>query len=260
MHFSSWYPYYLAIAKYLEINTRRDFISSLILSNLIKKSHKNSECFNKLKNSKTLVIGAGPSIEESIVQKFIVDSCNCSTGTGAIEAEAEVVVIIAADGASELCLDLGIIPDFVVTDLDGDLESLINADKKGSVMVIHAHGDNIDKISELVPRFRNVIGTSQLFPLRNIFNFGGFTDGDRCLFLADHYLAKEILLIGMDFNSKVGYFSKKKVSNLDFKKRKLSIGKFLIEMLSRKSNSTLVNITTSNNNSSFYGINKYELV
>ena len=104
------------------------------------------------------------------------------------------MVVIAADGATEMCLDVGIIPDFVVTDLDGNYQSLIRAHLEGSIMVIHAHGDNIDKISSQVPYFSNAIGTTQNFPLNNVYNFGGFTDGDRSVSLAVEFLAERYYL------------------------------------------------------------------
>ncbi len=173
---------------------------------------------------------------------------------------SENMVVIAADGATEMCLDLGIIPDFVVTDLDGDYESLIRADSGGSIMVVHAHGDNFDKITSQVPYFSNVIGTTQNFPLKNVYNFGGFTDGDRSVSLAVEFLAREILLVGMDFDSKIGFFSKRKVSNLDLKKQKLQIGKYLTGMLLENSSALVTHITTSNHDSSFYGVNKYKVI
>ncbi len=92
------------------------------------------KCFRKIQNNKALVIGAGPSIEESTVQNYILEMCNCGKGKFNT-AMSENMVVIAADGATEMCLDLGIIPDFVVTDLDGDYESLNRADSGGSIMV-----------------------------------------------------------------------------------------------------------------------------
>ena len=203
------------------------------------------KCFRKIQNNKALVIGAGPSIEESTVQNYILEIYNCGKGKFNT-AMSENMVVIAADGATEMCLDLGIIPDFVVTDLDGDYESLNRADSGGSIMVVHAHGDNFDNITSHVPYFSNVIGTTQNFPLKNVYNFGGFTDGDRSVSLAVEFLAREILLVGMDFDSKIGFFSKRKVSNLELKKQKLQIGKYLTGVLLENSNALVTHITTAN--------------
>lgn len=243
----------------MKIQIQRDFLNSLNLSTLISNELVGPKCFRKIHNNKALVIGAGPSIEESTVQNYILEICNCSKGKFS-NAESGNVVVIAADGAAEMCLDLGIIPDFVVTDLDGNYQSLIRAHLEGSIMVIHAHGDNIDKIASQVPFFSNAIGTTQNFPLKNIYNFGGFTDGDRSVSLAVEFLAREILLVGMDFDSRIGFFSKRKVSNLELKKQKLQIGKYLVGMLLENSSALVTHITTLNHNSSFYGVNKYKVI
>jgi 2-amino-4-hydroxy-6-hydroxymethyldihydropteridine diphosphokinase len=260
LYFGDWYPYYLIIARLLNIHIQRDFLNSLNLSTLKPSELMDPKCFRKIQNNKALVIGAGPSIEEGTVQNYILEICNCSKGKSNTVMSENMVVVIAADGATEMCLDLGIIPDFVVTDLDGDYKSLTRADSGGSVMVVHAHGDNFDKITTRVPNLSNVIGTTQNFPLKNVYNFGGFTDGDRSVSLAVEFLAREILLVGMDFDSKIGFFSKRKVPNLELKKQKLQIGKYLVGMLLENSSALVTHITTSNHDSSFYGVNKYKVI
>ena len=259
MYFNNWYPYYLIIARLLNIRIQRDFLNSVKLSTLKPKELLDPNCFRKMQNNKALVIGAGPSIEESTVQNYILEMYNCGKGKFNT-AMSENPVVIAADGATEMCLDLGIIPDFVVTDLDGDYESLVRADSGGSIMVVHAHGDNFENITSQVPYFSNVIGTTQNFPLKNVYNFGGFTDGDRSISLAVEFLAREILLVGMDFDSRIGNFSKRKVSNLELKKQKLQIGKYLTGVLLENSSALVTHITTSKHNSSFYGVNKYKVI
>ncbi len=243
----------------MNIRIQRDFLNSVKLSTLKPKELLDPNCFRKMQNNKALVIGAGPSIEESTVQNYILEMYNCGKGKFNT-AMSENPVVIAADGATEMCLDLGIIPDFVVTDLDGDYESLVRADSGGSIMVVHAHGDNFENITSQVPYFSNVIGTTQNFPLKNVYNFGGFTDGDRSISLAVEFLAREILLVGMDFDSRIGYFSKRKVSNLELKKQKLQIGKYLTGVLLENSSALVTHITTSKHNSSFYGVNKYKVI
>jgi hypothetical protein len=58
-------------------------------------------------------------------------------------------------------------------------------------------------------------------------NFGGFTDGDRAVFLADHFKAKNIYLVGFDFEGKDSAFKK-----LDkVKLKKLDWAHVLIAML-----------------------------
>jgi 2-amino-4-hydroxy-6-hydroxymethyldihydropteridine diphosphokinase len=245
MKFVDWYPYYLEILCSLKLDMKKDILSSLILSNLVSNESPSLNNFKKLNNKKILIVGAGPSIGEQSIQKFIKSHAN--------------FIIISADGSTELCLKLDIIPDFVVTDLDGDIDSLLSANKLGSVLLIHAHGDNINKILKFVPKFKQFFGTTQIFPLQNIYNFGGFTDGDRCVFLADEFRSAEIWLVGMDFTSSIGYFSKKMKFNFILKKKKLYIGKRLIEMLAKKSDSLLYNVTTFKFNSVIDGAVDYKL-
>jgi len=52
--------------------------------------------------------------------------------------------VIAADGAAAVFMDMGIMPEVICTDLDGnseaDIEKQILACEKGSIVLIHAHG------------------------------------------------------------------------------------------------------------------------
>ena len=76
MRFADWYPHYLEILPKLNLDIKKDIQSSLILSGLISDRSPELSCFKKLTNEKVLVIGAGPSIEEPSIQKFIKDHSN----------------------------------------------------------------------------------------------------------------------------------------------------------------------------------------
>jgi uncharacterized Rossmann fold enzyme len=76
-------------------------------------------------------------------------------------------------------------------------------------------------------------------PVENVYNFGGFTDGDRCVFLAEEFRAREILLIGMELGDRIGKYSKEVVRNIELKKRKMKASKRLLEMLAKQSHSQL---------------------
>ncbi|MEM3030259.1 MAG: 6-hydroxymethylpterin diphosphokinase MptE-like protein [Candidatus Micrarchaeia archaeon] len=110
-------------------------------------------------------------------------------------------VVIAADGATQTLLENGIVPDVVCTDLDGRMEAIREAGERGAVIVIHAHGDNIGKLSGALRLLRGckLIGTTQVEPKGRVYNFGGFTDGDRCVFLARAFGASPIGFVGIDF-------------------------------------------------------------
>ncbi|EPA06654.1 hypothetical protein BG20_I2575 [Candidatus Nitrosarchaeum limnium BG20] len=149
---------------------------------------------------------------------------------------------IVADSAVKVLVENGINPDIIVTDLDGDKESLIKVGKTDSIFVVHAHGDNIVRLN-LAANFKNYVGTTQSKPFKKIQNFGGFTDGDRAVFLASHFEAKKIILFGMDFGEKIGIYSKTKVNDRNTKLKKLRKAKSLLEWLAKKTRSQL--FTTS---------------
>jgi uncharacterized Rossmann fold enzyme len=69
--------------------------------------------------------------------------------------------------------------------------------RAGTVMVVHAHGDNMDLLRFWVPLFPGpLVGTTQAGPFGRIHNFGGFSDGDRAVFLALALGAAEVTLAG----------------------------------------------------------------
>ena len=75
------------------------------------------------------------------------------------------------------------------------------------------HGDNIEQLryfNDDIIKFEKVIGTTQVEPLTNLINPGGFTDGDRILFFLRTLISPfhRLFLIGMDFGSIVGKYSK----------------------------------------------------
>ena len=197
-----------------------------MLSNMIKdKALLVSKIQKKIQGKHVLVIGAGPSVENNI--EFIKKN--------------KKYIKIAADGVTEILLNSKIKPDIVVSDLDGNPKYLRMAEKMGAIMVIHAHGDNMENLQKNVPKFRKIIGTTQVMPTDNVYNFGGFTDGDRSVFLAEEMRAKSITLIGMDFNSNPRKFSNDHDIDFELKRKKLKTAKRLLEMLGKQSRSKLIN-------------------
>jgi uncharacterized Rossmann fold enzyme len=109
--------------------------------------------------------------------------------------------LIASGSSVGTLIELGISPDIVVTDLDGEIMPQLEASDMGAVTFIHAHGDNEKLIQSYAQEFTGpVILTKQTKPDNLISNYGGFTDGDRAVCIARHFGAKEILLLGFDFN------------------------------------------------------------
>ncbi len=118
--------------------------------------------------------------------------------------------------------------DFVVTDLDDDPERLVSACGSGSIVVAHAHGDNIDKLIKVFPLLKgSIVISCQTESHDMITDFGGFTDGDRAVFFAHYLRAPRIRVVGFDFENPVS----KQGSDPAIKKKKLAWAKHLIMQL-----------------------------
>ena len=222
---SGWKKWYSNILKEFKYDEKKDKESAIILNSILKRSNINDEIVSLIKNETVFVIGSGPSLSTAIPKlKNLKKS-----------------IKIAADSSVKPLVDNGIIPDIVITDLDGDENSLKKISAK-SIFVVHAHGDNISKL-KFSKKFKKCIGTTQSKPFSKIQNFGGFTDGDRGVFLANHFGAKKIILFGMDFGERIGKYSNTKKSERTIKLMKLNKGKLLLEWLSTITKSEL--FTTS---------------
>ncbi|HJT83659.1 MAG TPA: 6-hydroxymethylpterin diphosphokinase MptE-like protein [Nitrososphaeraceae archaeon] len=205
-------------------STEEDQKAAHILSNLIKRKFLDPSILDKkIKGKRVLAIGAGSDLD--LYTSFIKKNRS--------------FVKIVADGAVKFLIENNIKPDIVVTDLDGDPKFLLKAEKLGAIMVIHAHGDNVNLMKKYIPKFRKIIGTTQVMPLKHVYNFGGFTDGDRCVFLAEEFGAKDIVLVGMSFDGKIGKYSKQIIDDVKIKKEKLQIGKKLLQILAKNTKSNL---------------------
>ena len=235
-----WKRRYQSILKELSYSEKKDKESAVILDSILKKNSNNQKIIKLIQGKTVFVIGSGPSLSFAIpkLKKF------------------KKSIKIAADSALKPLLENEIVPDIIVTDLDGDEDAIKKLSKKKSIFVIHAHGDNIKKL-QMVKEIKNCIGTTQTTPFNKIQNFGGFTDGDRGVFLANHFEAKKIILFGMDFGKRIGKFSNTKKSDRDTKLKKLKIGEELLIWLSTITKSEL--FTTSRSIEGFKKISYKEL-
>lgn len=223
---SGWVRRYNEILKEFKYDKKTDLQSAILLDRMLNGKSQIENLQKMIKNQNVLVIGSGPSLSRAIprLKNF------------------KKTVKIVADSAVKPLVENGIKPDIIVTDLDGDENILKKIGGSNTIFVVHAHGDNIDKL-ELMKNFKNCLGTTQSKPFGNLHNFGGFTDGDRAVFLANHFNAKRIILLGMDFGNKIGKFSNTKSRDKKIKIKKLKKGKTLLEWLALKTKSEL--FTTS---------------
>ena len=92
--------------------------------------------------------------------------------------------------------------------MDGDYNHIKKASTNAALIIVHGHGDNMDKIQRMVPELGQVLGSTQVEPTDRAFLWGGFTDGDRACYVVNAYSPREIILAGMDFGKMVGKWSK----------------------------------------------------
>ena len=187
MTIRGWESKYREIRSVFGYSKFKDLESAQKLNKKIVKKYPISKIKKIIAGKTVFIIGAGPSLSNSIssLKKY------------------ENITKIVADGAVEALIENDIRPDILVTDLDGDIPSIKKIGKTKIPIVVHAHGNNFEKL-ELVSKFQNKIGTTQTKKFGRLENFGGFTDGDRCVFLAEGFNPEKIILFGMDFGKKIG--------------------------------------------------------
>ena len=222
MTIRGWKTQFKEIRKEFGYLEKDDLISVKKLDSILKDKNSKNQLQKIIKGKTVFIIGAGPSLTKSL--KHIKNSEN--------------VVKIVADGAVKALIEKNIKPDILVTDLDGDLESIEKIGKTKIPIIVHAHGDNYEKL-EIVKKLKNVVGSTQTRKFGKIENFGGFTDGDRCVFLAEYFDARKIVLIGMDFGQKIGKYSKHRIVDRKIKIKKLKFGKKIAEWIGTKSKADL---------------------
>jgi hypothetical protein len=182
MQFAEWEPHYRGILDYFGFDREGDEEAARLLASLLERDNLLSLASLTEGNAVT-VCGNAPCLRRDL--------------------ERVTGIVFAADAAAEVLDDCGIRPDAVFTDLDGATDRFIEMNREGTIIVIHAHGDNMPLLHHWVPRFKGrIVGTTQAAPLPRIYNFGGFTDGDRAVFAADELGASSITLAGFDLDDK----------------------------------------------------------
>ena len=112
-------------------------------------------------------------------------------------------------------MDVGIIPEVICTDLDGnseaDIEKEILACETGSIVLIHRMGTISISLKNMC--FAKAIYCNyQARTFDKVYNFGEPHQGDRCLFFAMEFRIKTVKLTGFDFDdSRVNTVKKKKL-------------------------------------------------
>jgi uncharacterized Rossmann fold enzyme len=237
MEFGLWEKYYTEILDDFGFSREKDEESAHLLDEIL--STEGCLTLNDLGeivgfSDRYIVFGAGPSIKEHI--KMLKE-----------DYDLRDYVLVAADGATTAMIEEKIVPDIVATDLDGNIDDILLANLRGANIVIHAHGDNMERIASLSSFFNNVLGTTQAQPVGNLYNFGGFTDGDRAIFLAVALGASQITLAGMDFGDIVTKYSRPNLPDIlgqadEFKKKKLMYAEKFTNWIIENENVEIINL------------------
>ena len=154
MTISGWNTKYRQIAREFGYSKKDDYMSAVLLDSIIKKRFSLTKLKKMIYGKTVFVIGAGPSLQSSVgtLKKY------------------KNTIMICADSAVTLLIQNGIRPKIIITDLDGDLELLEKIKKTSTIFVVHAHGDNINKLN-FARNFKNCIGTTQTEKIGKICNF-----------------------------------------------------------------------------------------
>ena len=183
MKFEDWEPYYLRILDFFGFGREEDEEAARLLSALLPRDDF-AALSEMLSGADVVVAGNAPSLPADIRN---TDFSNR--------------IVIAADAAARVLKKGGVIPHIVFTDLDGLDDDVLEMNESGTLLAVHAHGDNMPLVKSWVPKMKGpVVGTTQSAPLSNVYNFGGFSDGDRGVFAAHEFGASSVSLIGFDLD------------------------------------------------------------
>jgi hypothetical protein len=203
-----WYPIYESILEDFGYSREDDENTVRMLKAVTLNSdlHMGDDAAETMGDTVT-VVGNAPCLERDLDEKGVA-------GT-----------VICAGSAVGRLMARGIRPDIVFTDLDGDIEPQIRASSEGAYTFIHAHGDNGELVSRYAGLFKGpVVLTTQSVPEYTVFNYGGFTDGDRAVCFAAHFGARDIRFVGFDYDNPMP----KEGSDPEVKRRKLAWAKRII--------------------------------
>ena len=179
MKFEEWEPYYEEILAYFSFDRKKDEEAAEFLDHLMIRDDM-------------------PMLAERTAGNQVTVCGNAPGLSGEIDGIRGTV--FAADAAAMVLFEHGIRPDAVFTDLDGADETFQDMNWQGTIMVIHAHGDNIHLLRYWVPRLIGpVVGTTQSSPLPRIFIIlAGFPTGTVQYSPHDELGASSVSLIGFD--------------------------------------------------------------
>lgn len=240
MDFNEWGGWYKEILDTLGFSREGDENTAALLDKILDEKgcltieEFSDEIMKKKDTSKFIVVGAGPSIKKHI--KYVKENYDLND-----------YLIVSADGATTAMLEDDLVPDIVATDLDGKMDDLLAANSLGSYFVVHAHGDNEEPIVKWTTSFDKILGTTQSKPVGHLYNFGGFTDGDRAMFFTLALGCEEMVLAGMDFGTTVTKYSRPNIEGAtgpadEIKTKKLIFAERLLAWIKENTDVKVINL------------------
>jgi hypothetical protein len=184
MNFAEWEPLYERILAEFGFDRAADERARDVCRSLLDAAFDAESLRPSVAGRTVAVVGAAPSLPSEL------------------DRAADADVVVAASTAADVCLDGGVGVDLMVTDLDKNPDTAAALTREGVPVAAHAHGDNVPALREWLPRFahENTLPTTQAAPAPPVTNVGGFTDGDRAAFLADHLGAGSLVFVGWAFD------------------------------------------------------------
>jgi uncharacterized Rossmann fold enzyme len=184
MDFETWEPVYGAILADFGFDRAADERARDLLADLLADERPLGPDELSLAGETVAIAGAGPSLTDELDDVAAADA------------------VVAASDAAAVLREAGVAVDCVVTDLDESGRTPEELTAAGTPVAVHAHGDNTATLGERVPALdaAAVLPTTQAEPAGPVVNTGGFTDGDRAAFLADHCGAETLVFPGWDFD------------------------------------------------------------
>lgn len=133
LSFNEWNSWYQRIINDFGYSRDADTEAAEILEKMLENQDPERQLSllkEKVLNKCVLVYGCGPSLERNIseIKRVGLNRVCCQ---------------IAADGATSALLGEDMVPEIIVSDLDGQIKDIILANSRGAILVVHAHGDNI---------------------------------------------------------------------------------------------------------------------
>jgi len=183
MEFQTWKPVYEGLLAAFGYPRAGDERARDRLGELVAETETYSPAGLELDGKTVAIAGAGPSLETETERAAAADA------------------VLAASTAVDRLRAAGVAVDAMVTDLDKNPETGRELTESGTPVFVHAHGDNVPAVERWVPAYdaAAMVPTTQAAPTDRVHNFGGFTDGDRAAFTADHFGAAELRFVGWDF-------------------------------------------------------------